>query len=368
MRAPTDRHYTPLHIAATIADVLSFARASPIKVADFAAGRGTLLEAVEKRYSNASCFATDIDDATLKFLAFTRPTWQVGRCDFTSQRSIAQSSILGSSKSFLDAVVLNPPFSCRGAQTLRSKVAGRELRSGIALAFVLRSLERLRKNGEVAALLPAGTLTSEKDDQGWQLLNRLGKVCVVDEFGRTEFPGAHAKTVLVHLRLREGEIEPEERRAELMTRAATNRRPLTLHRGRAPVRVAVEGRSGPRFLHTTDIRDGSVAFQSVRRAPGRLAIHGPLLLIPRVGRPDMRKVALTTRDLAIVLSDCLFAVDGSVGDLQALRRAIRRNWSRVERAYTGSCAPYLTIRHLLAVFRELGFTVDLEERLQRLAN
>jgi len=356
-----DRHYTPMHIADAIAGALDLDRNGSIRVADFAAGRGALLEAVERHFENTECVATDADRLAVRKLRARHPTWQVGRCDFLNTSSLTRSRLIQASEVGIDAVVLNPPFSCRGGHTVTSDALDHRVSSGVAMAFVLRSLERIGPNGQLAALLPIGCLSSEKDDAAWRLIRRHAVMRIVDRFGRGEFKGAFAQTVLVHLRRMQ-----EAARSDRLVVKVGDRSPsvgITLYRGRFPVHRIAGRRGGCCLVHTTDIRGGMVVSQSAR-APARLGVPGPLLLVPRVGLPRADKVSLYRGVHPIVLSDCLFALGGPVDLLEEMQRRIVRVWDIFRTCYGGSCAPYTTVRRLSEMLTALGAHVAPEPRLR----
>jgi hypothetical protein len=67
-----------------------------------------------------------------------------------------------------------------------------------------------------------------------------------------------------------------------------------------------------------------------------------------VGRPDSRKVAiLSGKDGGVVLSDCLFGLScANLTDAKRIRKRLLDNWARMESAFGGSCAPFLTLARL----------------------
>src|SRR5262249_46342200 len=143
----------------------------------------------------------DIDQVAVAHLRAEHPHWRVGRCDFLHPCSVAHSPLTRVGALQLDAVVLNPPFSCRGSYRVLNSVNGANVTSSVAMGFVLRAFQRLGLKGQMAALLPAGCLRGEKDEDAWRLLSRHGAIItLVKEFGRGNFDGAFALTVLVHLR------------------------------------------------------------------------------------------------------------------------------------------------------------------------
>jgi hypothetical protein len=297
----------------------------------------------------------------VELLRLRHPRWHLGRCDLLNRRSSSVSPLVKPTGPTVDAVVLNPPFSCRGGRTITSTFLGAKVRSSLAMAFVLRSLERVRPGGQIATLLPAGSSYSEKDELAWRLLDANATVRLVDGFGRDEFKGAFSRTVLVHMRRANAPKALKGSSVESVARPSSAT--TTLCRGSLPMHRAKSGTC--QVVHTTELRAGEVASVSSGRAPSRLGLKGPLLLIPRVGLPNSGKISIYPRGSRIVLSDCVFAVTGPLNLLEDMQTRILMHWDLFRTCYGGSCAPYTTTKRLLAMLRALGADVAPEARLRR---
>lgn len=354
-----DQHYTPAEIAQALVRQIRWGRRRPVTVADFAAGHGALLTAVEKEFKQPTLVATDIDPLAVAELRASHPSWVVGRCDFLNPRSVAQSVIAGARP---DVAVLNPPFSSRGGSTVRSHVLGVVLSSSLSMAFLLRAVERVAAGGEVSALLPLSVFSTEKDERAWNLLSARCAITRGPTFGRSGFRGAFAATGVVHVKVgcprptasgeSAGVTTPRDRTASAV-----------LHRGRLPVyRTSTDGIP---ILHTTTIRANEAHVHATLRAPESYALQGPLLVIPRVGLPKRSKVALFDSDATVALSDCLFGLAASRDQLLLIRHLVHERWEEFADCYDGSCAPYTTVRRITAALEALGVHIELEVRLCR---
>ena len=133
---------------------------APKIIADFAAGDGALLTAACAVWPKAKAFALDIDNLALRRLRYRNPSWSIGRCDFLSEDSRGKSIPLQAVKGNTDVILLNPPFSCRGASRFKLKLNGRELCCSKAMAFVLLATEYLAVDGQIVAILPESTFLS----------------------------------------------------------------------------------------------------------------------------------------------------------------------------------------------------------------
>ena len=207
-----DRIYTPPHLAALMAKASRVRpnQSEEFVVADFAAGYGELLLAVESLWPMATVVGTDIDGKAVRNLREMSDNWRIGVCDFLNPRSRQSSPLLRSLAGHTNLVVLNPPFSCRGGKRVSATVGDAKSKCSVGLAFVVNSIDYLAEGGELIAVLPQGSLTSEKDAQTWNLLNRIGDTEVLKTNGLRTFPRAAVRTAIVRFQKQHG---PRESRA-----------------------------------------------------------------------------------------------------------------------------------------------------------
>ncbi len=110
------------------------------------------------------------------------------------------------------------------------------------------------------------------------------------------------------------------------------------------------------FVHTTNLLNGHVIFGNRYLNDATRVVTGPAILLPRIGKPDPRKICLLTSKKAVVLSDCVYAIKtGSVAVSRTLMRDLLNNWSRLRDSFGGTCAPYLTYDGLAKILYELGY-------------
>jgi len=351
-----DQYFTPASIASAM--VSFFRRRAASLVADFAAGNGDLLAAARSRWPTCGVVATDIDESRVYMLRKSQPSWSVGKCDFLNPVSRKQSRILRKAKGNVSLVLLNPPFSCRGNERLPVALDGEKVLCSRAMAFVVNSIPYLSATGHVAAVLPAGCLTSQKDAEAWGIMRRAFDVRVLSSHGLRTFKGCAARTVVVCLsRLRAGTRTSRKRRP---CRKQTTGITVRITRGVVPVHEAMNGAAGPGwpFVHTANLRQSMVTQlgHSVRTL--RRYATGPCVLIPRVGQPDSEKCVLYLARKRVVLSDCIFAIRcESSEDARLVHRAILRSWDKVRESYCGTCARYITRGGLRGLLGNLGFGI-----------
>ena len=372
-----DRIYTPPYLAALMAEA---SRARPSQsdefvIADFAAGSGELLLAAASLWPTAIMVATDIDSRAVRSLRAMSGHWRTGVCDFLNPRSRQSSSLLRSLMGDTDLVLLNPPFSCRGGKRVSATIGGVTSKCSLGLAFVVNSIDYLAEGGELIAVLPEGSLTSEKDAATWKLLRRMGDTEVLKSNGLRTFPRAVVRTAIVRFQKRRRPVEAEPT-LQLNTCSASCQDlhpPVRIVRGTTQMNAiqrSEEFKDAIPFVHSTHLQDFTVsAHYEVRSRLGRCAI-GPMVLLPRVGQPRRSKVAQYLDSDAFMLSDCVIALMcDSPESAEFLWEDLQANWSLLEQEYVGSGARYITNQRLSSLLGRLGYfpwiAASRDHRIQR---
>jgi len=328
------------------------------RVADFAAGRGELLRAAQGRWPRAAIFALDLDGRAVARLRRENPKWRVARCDFLDPISRERTSILAGLEGQVSLVVLNPPFSYRGGRRYPGSIDGTPVTCGPAMAFLLASLPYLRRDGDLLAVLPAGLLKTEKDEEARRLLRHRYDLEVVATNGRSAFQGCYPGTVLVHVRpLREGRALGQMVGSP-KTACRWRRGHIVVRRGTVQMHSLCEDlpkKSLP-LVHSTELSDGKANTGRRGGPDGRSVVRGPAVLLPRVGRPSKDKISLYLSRSPVVISDCVFALLCEDSEhARAVQKAFTNRWPTVEQEYGGTCAPYLTVRSLVGLCGHFGF-------------
>jgi len=339
-----DAIYTPPELAEFLASASTLE--TPASIADFAAGDGALLRAAAERWPQARLFGSDIDETAVVAISAGVPGCDAKLHDLLEEKG--NGALDGQS---FDLVLLNPPFSCRGNSRHHAVVAGITYSASKALAFVARALEFLNAGGEVVAILPASVLVSERDANLLAAIRAWGTVDQIGEVRKGAFR-SHSVTVTV-LRISNTERQgpPAKEKPRLVSL-----RPFAVEmsRGSLSMHDYVETKSGPRFIHTTDMRAGRLSSSKRKASSAQRRVQGPAVLISRVGRPSIDKIVLMP-DCEAVLSDCVIALRtvpaGNEGGLAAI---LAENWDAFRTAYGGSCAPYTTLKRLGDALLRLG--------------
>ncbi len=332
-----DSYYTPRKWADRL--VAASTVPAPKWVADFAAGDGTLLEAAEAKWSSAGMIAGDSDLHAIKRLRVRAKTWRVIAADFLQSRQ-SMGSALRALRGSVDVVLLNPPFSCRGAQVLKVTALNEELTCSRSLAFIVRAIPFLSDRGEILAVLPRSVLRSQKDARAREFLSRHFVMDINDEIPRGEFRGCAASAVIVGFSRRTAPCNSVLRN-EPLALAPVLRGSVQMHTVR-PSRA----RDARQLVHTTNLNNGVLSGKMPRVRRGR-DVEGPGVLIPRVGKPAPDKIVVVNARFSATLSDCVLMVPTRrLREAEEVSRKLKLNWERLEALYSSTAAPYLTVGSL----------------------
>ena len=353
-----DTHYTPAELATQL--VGSVRLDNPRVIADFTAGEGSLLNAASARWPHAKLVATDIDSHAVLQLKDRGEQWTVGQCDFLSSRSRAACRALRGLAGAADLVLLNPPFSVRGAKRVDVRYANHRLKCSPAMAFAVNALPFLRPGGEARLILPAGALVSIRDQDAWRAMRAQYSVGVIGQAGRGSFPSCASNGVLVAVgpHERSAEAIPELYSAPLASKSGLHI-DAQMARGGFQMHHVRDDGDGPVLVHSSELQDGRVILNG-RRGRGRTpTISSPAILLPRVGRLTPQKVAVFEGSTCVMLSDCVVAIVPENGQqVSELRRRIVDAFDRLEAAYVGTGAPHITLCRLADFLRTIGVGVE----------
>ena len=271
-----DAHYTP----STVANLLVRAArdAQPRLIADLAAGNGDLLFEAERIWPRAAFVATDIDPVAVRRLARLRPSWTVGRCDLRSARSRAACHAIRALSNPASLMLLNPPFTCRGATRYIIPTPQGPLRASTAMSFLLLAAQYVADTGQILSVLPANCPQSEKDQAAWMHVQARYDVHILDNCATGTFPGSTATTVLVRL-------APTINRTSCHQLAKKTRPPssdfrVAIIRGTCPIHRHTPQHHKPPLVHYTDIRNGVVHLNGRRGFGSYRCVQGPAIVLP----------------------------------------------------------------------------------------
>lgn len=342
----SDPIYTPQHLAQEMAQAVTRSRVGT--VVDIAVGGGELLRAAEARWPSSTLYGLDIDSSAIRRLKRRHRNWILRTGDLLSPSSFRPLWPK------TDALLLNPPFSCRGGTRVAVDLAGETCFVSLALACLIRGLSLLKQHGEGVALMPAGSLHSEKDRTAWLQLKEIWNVTVVRECDRNTFHSFYPSTVLLHFCRRAGTLTQSTPAAEQKTLGF-----VRIVRGKVQMHAAcADGTPSVSVLHTTDL-PALINSPKARSRGGNGTVQGSCVLLPRVGKPDSRKLLLHHFDHPVRLSDCLFALTcSSPSETSALFQHMQSEWHRLESRYIGTGARFLTQNRLTDFLNELEYEAN----------
>ena len=359
-----DAIFTPSDLANELVELAMARRRGLGVVADFAAGDGALLRAAVQRQPSLEVVGLDIRRTTVRKLQAVDSLWQVGSCDFLNPRSRASSPVLRRNRGRISTALLNPPFSCRGGRRVQVSLWDRRLTCSIAMAFILTAVDYLTPDGQIIAVAPRGVEKAERDEAAWEFLHSMGTAEIVGYPNRGTFPGTAHRSML--LRFTMGPPTDWRRTSLELVTTQTKRPVVSLVRGTVQMHRARITGTGMPLVHTTDLSNGQLRSELRKTTVRGRSCRGPVVLVPRVGRPMLSKIVRLALRTDMMLSDCVIALEcDSEDDSIKVQRVIEERWDEFEDSYGGSCAPYISLKGLQGVLDRFGFQSELRLESRR---
>ena len=322
---------------------------TPRVISDFACGGGSLLSAAARTWPAARLVGIDVDRHALAGAQATVPRARFGRLDFLKPRARSRSALLQAIQNRVDLVLLNPPFSDRSQPRHAIVVEGEKILVPRSIAFVLEAMKYLRPDGELLAILPITAAFGDNCHRWARIFRPALSVIrkVPPQFA--DFRGVEVETVFIRITpadLRDANVDPWRITSDQPTAIGGR---LTVVRGNVPAATGVDVRppAASRFVHSIHLQNNRLKGLSYARVNDVATVEGPMILLPRVGRPNVAKVALLVADEPLVLSDCVMAIrSGWVSDLRPIFNLLQ-NESVLRSLYTGTCAKFTTLSRVL---------------------
>lgn len=387
-----DEFDTPPRLAAElvrIADLLC--EHEPRIVADFSVGTGELLLAAKRRWPKATAFGCDISEDRVEGLARCKTDWTVVRCDFLDCSSRSAVPDLENIRAKVDLVVLNPPFSARGGRKVSALIDGQTVRCSPAMAFVLFASQYLSRDGYLVALLPAGALESDGDQDARKTLLELGEFGAIK--GTTErFPGGNPKVTIAYFKRNPRTRSPHSIFGNIVNQAPSLTRksgaanitvihrseprlgpctpsrpaptsPIKLLRGTSPNQAVQSDEHGSiPLVHSTELQAYTLKASQKTVPSETRSLSGPAVLIHRVGKPRQDKVVFVPKGPPFAITDCVVALlSENQEECRRLQRSLTEQFGLLERNYVGSGAPYITLARIQRVLEILGFASEITD-------
>jgi hypothetical protein len=347
-----DSFYTPLDTARKLVSLSQ--KKEPKIIADFAAGFGSLLQAAKESFPNAQFFFNDNSEKCFSYL-LSYFGWSGSKINFLDSQYVKVLLDSDELSSKCDIIFLNPPFSQRGGSTYDSFFGELVFSSSVAFAFIINSLNFLKEDGELIAILPASCLTSEKDSNARSFIHSYYSMSVDSALSHKTFDKCCVHTVCVRIvkKIFNYTIEEEQNASVYNTLPS-----LQLFRGKLSIHNSVKSTqsNGFPFIHTTNLKEKylnpNLHYSSNVIKPNS-TISGPCLLLPRVCKPSFNKISIYSQSEPIVISDCIISISSLEENLYSIEDVyefINNNWSLFRTVYHGTCAQYTTLKHLQSFF------------------
>lgn len=312
-------------------------------VADFCIGGGELLIAALKRWKELDCYGVDISKDAITKLQSLYPKWHLEVLDFTGE--VIEGSYL--QKKRFDLILLNPPFTCKGSIVNDIYYKGLKYHASTAMMFLVRALNYLKKRGRIYAIIPMGTLYSQKDRKLWNALFNDYIVTLHQENDVSYFKNCSPSIAIIS-------IKPGKtinKIDKLDTIVLANTPNVQMIRGKLSMFKAKTMEDGYQLVHTTLMKNNRIVEGKIRTQHPESIVQGPAVLIPRVGNPNPGKICVINDGSLYVLSDCVIGLrTTSIHDAERLCGMIIDDWDNFKKLYKGTGAKYITmerIRHYL---------------------
>jgi hypothetical protein len=333
-----DSYYTPKELAERLIACINKKDIS--SVADFCVGEGDLLKAAQIRWGNAHFYGNDISIQVLHKLKKKYPTWILGNCDFLNQKSRNKSIIF---KEKYDLIILNPPFTCRGAAIKSVMLDNKEYHVSTAMAYLVEAIKYLAINGVLYAILPQSIAYSEKDEKIRSYL--VEKYCfrTIEELNNQSFKKCTPNIIIASIN--DASIICSNKSLKKFN---INIKNIKIKRGNISMhKIEKSKRYTISLIHSTNIVNGKIVNLTHRVKRNNSMIEGPALLIHRVGQPNINKLCIISKHDVYALSDCIIGIKtSSMTSCKFLKDTIINNWDDFSNLYKGTGAKYLTIKRL----------------------
>jgi len=343
-----DSYYTSPYLASKLvnyAKLFSFN-----SVADFCIGDGELVKAAVNIWPKIHCYGTDISEQAIKRVKNVHPNWNLGKCDFLNEKSRKKSRVINSVKQGFELIVLNPPFSCKGGTIYEVNLDEKIFKVSTSMKFLAESLKYLSKNGCLLAIMPISICYSQKDRKLWNYLTDYYKLSVLEIPNGNFFKNCNPSIVLVSI----NRLEKSELR-EINTSYSCGLSGYQIFRGKISVHDAVFNYDGIPFVHTTNLFNNSINANGRNVLNNTSIVQGPAVLVPRVGKPDNKKVCVIPCKMKFAISDCIFAIKTkNVCQSEIIYWKILENWKLFQELYRGTGAKFITMERVNCFLGETG--------------
>lgn len=340
---PIDSFYTPTQLAK---ELVAQYTGSPAAVVDFCAGGGELLKAAAGIWPHAKIHAVDYSEQAVNDLRKLHPKWAIAHANFLQNESMEAAGIGKDYLGYFDLILLNPPFSCRGATCSTIDIDNQSFKMSTAMSFLVLSIKYLSHEGTLLSILPASVAYSEKDKAIWNHLSTNYNIQIVKPPYRARFNGRCPNIILVSIDRKKSSIYPSPEHKYFDAPV------IDIVRGKLPMPNISQMEVGNLWLvHTCNLQQNSIVNVQHKICSINSIIDGPAVLIPRVGNPRIDKIVLIKKYEKYAMSDCIIAITAaSNNNAKKIYDAIIENWDEFFKLYNGTGAKYTTIDKIKSFF------------------
>nr|WP_309576056.1 N-6 DNA methylase [Moraxella osloensis] len=340
----TDKFYTEDNIATLLISKVP-SNFNPNIIADFAVGKGILLEKAKNKWSASKFVANDLCLESIQAVQECNLNWNCTNFNFLDYDSIINSE-LQLYLNIIDLILINPPFSQKDKKYKKWEGCSIEIKSGTALQFVYHSLKFLKKNGVLLAILPEGCIYSKRDEKGMSYLFEHYDVEIIKINEKAKFINATPNIFILKIINKPSKLKTYGMKNPTFT-VNTNR--FNIFRGKFQIhnKISAFNEHGYPLIHTTNLKNSRLTYNENELVDSSHIISGPAILIPRVGNFDKKKVCYLPQETKVVISDCLFAIHcNSREQANVLKKNLLNNWDDFKSIYGGTGAVYTTLEKL----------------------
>lgn len=341
MREPLSRHYTASSIGKLL--VSNLKTISPKIVLDMGIGFGSLTKHALDRWKEAEFIGTDIDDSIGYWIQNEFPKVNYFKFDGLASR-LPKSVHFGNG--LIDVAICNPPYnekvSIKGFEYLFEQIGLPSLnRFNIVsgdLIFLAQNLRFLRPGGELGIIVPDSIITGLKfQNLRMDLLNNHGIESII-ELPDNVFQKTEAKAHILIIKAYSPNTNPIcvtssnengvckkvilVEKSDLIQRMdfkfISYKRSLSRNSSQKKLadfdvniargnktKIELE-KSGKTFYHTTNILNLDFGSQNIVLSNTTNTVQRGDILLSRVGKRCLGKVAFIDHDFPIEFSDCLY--------------------------------------------------------------
>ena len=347
-------YYTPPHWGRTLVEGIG--PTPPKGIVDPAVGDGSLLLCSASCFPESSLFGVDVDPIAVTKSKSALPNAVISHANALEMPSLRCSAVWRRREE-IDTVVINPPFA-GDRKICDVQASGRSIVCSVAGAHLLSSIEQFDPV-TLAAIMPCSFFHSDRDAQTVDAICQSYDMTRAADLHRSAFPRGRASSEIVYFRRRDvGETSGTKPvQHDVLDEPKSAHILVHLVRGAMQVHAAAGNRSasGLPFLHTKGLMNSSGS--QLRVSPmHRGTIDGVVVLLPRVGLPNLQHLRVREFSSPVQLSDCVLALCfQSMEDAFAVCAALRENFDALQGCWAGTGAPYTTVSKVSELLKCFGF-------------